>query len=98
MLRVFILTAMLALSVALTSTMVLGEHAIPELPEGGIQWRYQTPCTDTASGKKGHCYIGVDRYDVVYVTFWVKGNLVHIRRIDNGKATTIWERHEGEPA
>lgn len=63
----------------------------PTPPEGGITFYYQTACTDLATKEVGYCYVGKDKNDVTYVTFWQQDKLMKITTITGDKVEIIWQ-------
>lgn len=65
----------------------------PPVPEGGINFYHQEPCTEAISGQKGMCYMGKSQDGTTYLTFWQYGVLMMIREVTPDEPLgykTIW--------
>lgn len=82
MMRYIALCALLASPVA--------ANEAPPVPEGGLQFIWQAPCTDDESGEKGFCYLGKTKDGKTYLTFWQDDILMFIREVVGDSYITIW--------
>lgn len=64
----------------------------PPVPEGGINFFYESPCEDNETGQAGHCYVGVDVEGNTYLTFFQDGELMFIRKVIGDTYEVVWVR------
>jgi hypothetical protein len=63
----------------------------PPIPDGGLNFYADAPCTDTETGQQGHCYFGQARDGKRYMTFYQFDTLMFIREIlSQTDYKTVW--------
>ncbi len=82
---------LLALCLALGATTTRADEP-PPVPEGGLNFYYETPCTDNETGAAGYCYLGQAVDGTTYLTFFQDGELMFIRKITGETYETVWTR------
>lgn len=87
MLRLALVLAALALPTTATA------DEPPPVPEGGLNFYYDSPCSDQETGEVGHCFLGRAIDGTIYMTFWQNEELMLIRRVlPDGGYETIWTK------
>lgn len=85
MFRMFILVTILMAGMAVA-------NEPPPLPEGHT-YQFSSACTDKETGTQGTCHVFKDNEGWYYTAFWLRGELMFIRRSkDDTGYETVWER------
>lgn len=76
----------------LMATEVLANEP-PPIPEG-LTYAFSSPCEDKETGTPGTCHVFTDTEGWYYTAFWLRKELMFIRRSKAGEGDyeTIWER------
>lgn len=63
----------------------------PPIPEGGLAFFLEGPCSDNETGERGYCYMGRATDGSVYLTFYQDDELMMVRKVTGDSYKTIWQ-------